>query len=228
MRRGFFIVELLSYAIVPWKILASAATFTSFLSGYALFMASVVAIMLAECELTVAFKMYEDELLMYHSRLPIDQRQYFHRTALQSVQIEPSLPLLRRLQPASSDCIRCGHRAPFPGIRAVVGRYGSQCWWSTIVRPRMVAVLCRIVCPLLRHLSHLAYQEPAHDPRRGLGLGAEGQDADAGWLASMVARGSVRRKGWSGCGEQEGGSRCVQWGILALPMMGPLYVSYHI
>ncbi|KAJ5646240.1 allantoin [Penicillium lividum] len=48
MRRGFFIVEFLAYAIVPWKIMASAATFTTFLSGYGLFMASVVAIMIAE------------------------------------------------------------------------------------------------------------------------------------------------------------------------------------
>ncbi|KAJ9156488.1 Uracil permease-like protein [Pleurostoma richardsiae] len=48
MKRGFFIVEFLGYAIVPWKILASAATFTNFLSGYGLFMASVVAIMVAE------------------------------------------------------------------------------------------------------------------------------------------------------------------------------------
>ena len=50
MKRGFFIVELLGYAIVPWKILSSASTFTTFLSGYGLFMASVVAIMVADCK----------------------------------------------------------------------------------------------------------------------------------------------------------------------------------
>lgn len=49
MRRGFFIVEFLGYAIVPWKILSSASVFTTFLSGYGLFMASVVAIMVGEC-----------------------------------------------------------------------------------------------------------------------------------------------------------------------------------
>ncbi|KKY22864.1 putative allantoin transport [Phaeomoniella chlamydospora] len=48
MKRGFFIVEFLGFAICPWKILASAATFTTFLSGYGLFMASVVAIMVAD------------------------------------------------------------------------------------------------------------------------------------------------------------------------------------
>ncbi|KAH8660546.1 putative allantoin permease [Xylariales sp. PMI_506] len=48
MKRGFFLAEFLSYAIVPWKILASATVFTTFLSGYGLFMASVVAIMIAD------------------------------------------------------------------------------------------------------------------------------------------------------------------------------------
>jgi NCS1 family nucleobase:cation symporter-1 len=51
--RGQFIVLVLSYAICPWKILASASTFTTFLAGYGLFMASVVAIMVCDyCLLT--------------------------------------------------------------------------------------------------------------------------------------------------------------------------------
>ena len=46
--RGQYIVEFLGFAICPWKILKSADTFTTFLSGYGLFMASVVAIMVCE------------------------------------------------------------------------------------------------------------------------------------------------------------------------------------
>jgi nucleobase:cation symporter-1, NCS1 family len=46
--RGQFLVLLLSFAICPWKILASATTFTTFLAGYGLFMASVVAIMICD------------------------------------------------------------------------------------------------------------------------------------------------------------------------------------
>jgi len=46
--RGQFIVSVLAFAIVPWKILASAQTFTTFLAGYGLFMASVVAIMICD------------------------------------------------------------------------------------------------------------------------------------------------------------------------------------
>lgn len=50
MKRGFFIAQALGFAIVPWKIMASASIFTTFLSGYGLFMASVVAIMLSDCK----------------------------------------------------------------------------------------------------------------------------------------------------------------------------------
>lgn len=46
--RGQFLVLCLSFAICPWKILASATTFTTFLAGYGLFMASVVAIMICD------------------------------------------------------------------------------------------------------------------------------------------------------------------------------------
>lgn len=47
--RGQYLVEFLAFAICPWKILASASVFTTFLSGYGLFMASVVAVMICDC-----------------------------------------------------------------------------------------------------------------------------------------------------------------------------------
>lgn len=46
--RGQYLVEFLAFAICPWKILSSASVFTTFLSGYGLFMASVVAIMICD------------------------------------------------------------------------------------------------------------------------------------------------------------------------------------
>ncbi|KAH8651423.1 allantoin [Xylariales sp. PMI_506] len=46
--RGQFLVNCLAFAICPWQILQSAAVFTTFLSGYGLFMASVAAIMIAD------------------------------------------------------------------------------------------------------------------------------------------------------------------------------------
>ncbi|KAJ8607384.1 hypothetical protein MRB53_040330 [Persea americana] len=48
IRRGQYLVEFLAWAAVPWKIIASASVFTTFLAGYGLFMASVVAIMVCE------------------------------------------------------------------------------------------------------------------------------------------------------------------------------------
>ena len=48
--RGQYIVEFLAFAICPWKILASASVFTTFMAGYGLFMASVLAIMIADCK----------------------------------------------------------------------------------------------------------------------------------------------------------------------------------
>jgi NCS1 family nucleobase:cation symporter-1 len=48
--RGQYLVEFLAFAICPWKILSSASVFTLFLSGYGLFMASVVAIMICDCK----------------------------------------------------------------------------------------------------------------------------------------------------------------------------------
>lgn len=46
--RGQLLVEFLGFAICPWKILTSASVFTTFLAGYGLFMASVVAIMIVD------------------------------------------------------------------------------------------------------------------------------------------------------------------------------------
>ena len=46
--RGQLVVECLAFAICPWKILTSASVFTTFLAGYGLFMASVVAIMVCD------------------------------------------------------------------------------------------------------------------------------------------------------------------------------------
>jgi NCS1 family nucleobase:cation symporter-1 len=48
MTRGQFLGLVLAWAMCPWKILFSAATFTNFLGGYIIFMASAVGIMIAD------------------------------------------------------------------------------------------------------------------------------------------------------------------------------------
>ncbi|CEJ59788.1 Putative NCS1 allantoate transporter [Penicillium brasilianum] len=46
IRRGQILCALLSWALVPWKILASANNFLSFMSAYAIFLGPIAAIML--------------------------------------------------------------------------------------------------------------------------------------------------------------------------------------
>lgn len=46
--RGNYLVCLAAWAIVPWKIEASALIFTKFLSGYGIFMGSVASIMIVD------------------------------------------------------------------------------------------------------------------------------------------------------------------------------------
>lgn len=48
MVRGQIVVHILAFAICPWKIMHSATTFITFLSGYGIFMAPVCAIMVCE------------------------------------------------------------------------------------------------------------------------------------------------------------------------------------
>jgi cytosine/uracil/thiamine/allantoin permease len=46
LRRGQIICGILSWALVPWKILASAGNFLNFMSAYAIFLGPIAAIML--------------------------------------------------------------------------------------------------------------------------------------------------------------------------------------
>jgi nucleobase:cation symporter-1, NCS1 family len=48
MRRGQILCLLLAWPIFPWKILATATTFTSFLSGYGLFMGGISGVMIVD------------------------------------------------------------------------------------------------------------------------------------------------------------------------------------
>ncbi|KAG4414802.1 hypothetical protein IFR04_012074 [Cadophora malorum] len=74
--RGQFIVEFLAFAICPWKILASASVFTTFLSGYGLFMASVVAIMVCEYYILTRGNVFIGHL---YNGSKENQHYYYHR-----------------------------------------------------------------------------------------------------------------------------------------------------
>ncbi|KAK4546428.1 hypothetical protein LTR36_002105 [Oleoguttula mirabilis] len=81
--RGQFVVECLGFAICPWKILASAGTFTTFLAGYGLFMASVVAIMVCDYWLLVRGNIFISHL--YDGSKANKHYRYFGGVNLQAV-----------------------------------------------------------------------------------------------------------------------------------------------
>lgn len=69
IRRGQILCALLSWALVPWKILASAGNFLSFMSAYAIFLGPIAAIMLLDFWV-VNRRMY-DSLALYQPWNPV-------------------------------------------------------------------------------------------------------------------------------------------------------------
>jgi len=74
--RGQFLVEFLAFAICPWKILASASVFTTFLSGYGIFMASVVAIMVCDYYLLTKGNVFIGHL---YNGSKTNRHYYYHK-----------------------------------------------------------------------------------------------------------------------------------------------------
>ncbi|KAJ5122941.1 hypothetical protein N7448_009038 [Penicillium atrosanguineum] len=69
IRRGQILCALLSWALVPWKILESAGNFLSFMSAYAIFLGPIAAIMLFD--FWVVNKRKYDVLALYQPQNPI-------------------------------------------------------------------------------------------------------------------------------------------------------------
>lgn len=69
IRRGQILCALLSWCLVPWKILASAGNFLSFMSAYAVFLGPIAAIMLFDFWI-VNRRMY-DSLALYQPWNPV-------------------------------------------------------------------------------------------------------------------------------------------------------------
>ncbi|KAF4624327.1 hypothetical protein G7Y89_g13845 [Cudoniella acicularis] len=94
--RGQYIVEFLAFAICPWKILSSASVFTTFLSGYGLFMASVVAIMVCDCNVSIG-----------HLYNPSRTNKHYYYTCGWNIQ--------------GVIAYLCGIALPFPGFVGTLG-----------------------------------------------------------------------------------------------------------
>jgi NCS1 family nucleobase:cation symporter-1 len=105
--RGQFVVLCLSFAICPWKILASATTFTTFLAGYGLFMASVVAIMICDYFLLTKGNVFLSNLYDGSSS---NKHYYYHRGW--------------NLQAVISYIV--GIALPFPGFVGTLGPHVSK------------------------------------------------------------------------------------------------------
>jgi NCS1 family nucleobase:cation symporter-1 len=82
--RGQFVVEFLAFAICPWKILASASVFTTFLSGYGIFMASVVAIMICDCKYLIFYPIGFVSAIFRVTDFPIQTSFTLHDAACSS------------------------------------------------------------------------------------------------------------------------------------------------
>ncbi|TEY44942.1 hypothetical protein BOTCAL_0340g00090 [Botryotinia calthae] len=105
--RGQYVVEFLAFAICPWKILASASVFTTFLSGYGIFMASVVAIMVCDYYALTKGNVFIGHL--YNGTKANKHYYYFHGWNVQAI-----------------IAYICGVALPFPGFVGTLGASVSE------------------------------------------------------------------------------------------------------
>ncbi|KAK6595772.1 uracil permease [Botrytis cinerea] len=102
-----YVVEFLAFAICPWKILASASVFTTFLSGYGIFMASVVAIMVCDYYALTKGNVFIGHL--YNGTKANKHYYYFHGWNVQAM-----------------IAYICGVALPFPGFVGTLGASVSE------------------------------------------------------------------------------------------------------
>ncbi|CAI7649615.1 unnamed protein product [Penicillium glandicola] len=74
IRRGQILCALLSWCLVPWKILESAGNFLNFMSAYAIFLGPIAAIML--CDFWVVNRCRYDTLALYQPNNPIYRYEF--------------------------------------------------------------------------------------------------------------------------------------------------------
>lgn len=92
IRRGQILCAILSWALVPWKILESAGSFLNFMSAYSVFLGPIAAIMVMD--FWVVHEMKYDSLALYQ---PDNIYRYWHGTNWRAITafvvgVAPSLP----------------------------------------------------------------------------------------------------------------------------------------
>jgi len=153
--RGQFLVQILGFAICPWKILASASVFTTFLAGYGLFMASVVAIMVCDY-----FLLTKGNVFISHLYNGDKDNKHYYYTKGWNVQA-----IIAYL---------AGVALPFPGFVGTLGpkvsvpaqRLGDCGWMLSFVTSFVLYYLICLVWPtrnqkLIREMG-LKFEEASH------------------------------------------------------------------
>lgn len=132
--RGQFLGLVLAWAVCPWKILASAATFTDFLGGYIIFMAAAVGVMVADYYVIARGNVFIQHL---YSGDKTNPHYYYHR----GWNIQAYIAYI------------CGAIIPFPGFCGSLGatvsttatNIGHIGWCLSFVVSFVVYVsICRI------------------------------------------------------------------------------------
>ena len=149
LTRGMWFCCLLSLALLPWKILASASGFLAFLDGYGIFMGPTAAIMIADYWLVRRGNLH---LADAYSSAPGARYMYFHGFNLHAL-----------------GAYLCGMMIPFVGF---VGTFGvgvpagaTRCdqigWYvSAAVAGTVYVALCRL-WPLANIDKGLAWEDLA-------------------------------------------------------------------
>ncbi|KAG0647479.1 Allantoin transport [Hyphodiscus hymeniophilus] len=154
--RGQYLVEFLAFAICPWKILSSASVFTQFLSGYGIFMASVVAIMICEYFLLTKGNVFIGHL---YSGSKSNKHYYYY----EGWNIQGVIAYL------------CGIALPFPGF---VGTLGASVTTSATDLGRLGWILSFSVSFVVYYLICLFWPTQNQILIKEMGLGWEEASGD--------------------------------------------------
>ncbi|OAX79123.1 hypothetical protein ACJ72_06558 [Emergomyces africanus] len=135
IRRGQLLCALLSWVLVPWKILKSAGSFLNFMSAYAVFLGPIAGIMLFDFWVVKARKY--DCLALYHAGSIYRYMNGVNWRAIVSfvVGVAPSLPgLIHSVNQSSID----------PGVGVYAYRIG---WFVGITGTSLVYLMLSYVYP---------------------------------------------------------------------------------
>ncbi|KAJ6095205.1 hypothetical protein N7486_005951 [Penicillium sp. IBT 16267x] len=145
IRRGQILCAILSWALVPWKILESASNFLSFMGAYAIFLGPIAAIMLFDYWV-VRRQMY-DSLALYQPWNPVYRYEFrgfgkevwgwnWRAIVAFLVGVAPSLPGLINAVNPEIDVGVGVHPYQFGwllGFVATAGVYLGLSWWFPAV-----------------------------------------------------------------------------------------------